>query len=238
MYRIRREVGNSHVDSDGKLTLGAAVDFMQDCSGFQLDSEKELSEYFRNNNVTMFLISRQINLHKPVMYGERVDIITTIYQLKNSYGFRNTNIYDEEGNVRISSYAGGAFVDLAQGKATTVPKELLADFQLEEKFKGMDYLPRKIRLPNNSEPEKMDAVKVRGYHIDKNRHMNNSAYLRIAQEYLDEDFNFNTVRIEYKTAAKKGDMITPCVFKQEGGIYVISLQDESGDVFANIEFRE
>lgn len=42
MYKIVRQVGNSHVGADGTLTLGAAVDFMQDCSGFQLDSEAQV----------------------------------------------------------------------------------------------------------------------------------------------------------------------------------------------------
>lgn len=244
MYRIERFVGNSHVGADGRLTLGAAVDFMQDCSGFQLDSEKQLSEYFRQNNVTMFLVSRQINIHKPVFYGEKVEVITTIYQLKNSYGFRNTNIYDENGQVRISSYAGGAFIDLERHRATTVPEEIASTVPMEEKFEGMEYLPRKIRLPKKSaesggtDPVIMEEMKVCRYHIDKNAHMNNSRYLQLAQECIPEDFPISTARIEYKTAAKLGDVLIPYTYHLEDGITIVSLQDGNGGVFANVEFRK
>ena len=237
MYRITREVGNSHVGCDGRLTLGAAVDFMQDCSGFQLDSETTLMEYFREHDITMFLISRQVSLHRPIFYGEKVDVVTTIYQMKNSYGFRNTNLYDQKGQVRISSYAGGAFIDLKQMKATTIPREIMETVPLDEKFRGMTYLPRKIRLPGQETAQIMPAVKVCRYHIDINKHMNNSRYLQIAEEYLPEAFEIDTARIEYRTAAKQGDVLIPHRYQCPGGIEIISLQDEGGNVFANVEFR-
>lgn len=241
MYKIVRDVGNSHVGPDGRLTLSAAVDFMQDCSGFQLDSEKTLSKYFSENNVTMFLVSRQINMHRPVFYGERVEIVTTIYQLKNSYGFRNTNIYDMDGNVRISSYAGGAFIDLNQRRATTIPHEVMQTIPMEEKFGGMEYLPRKIRLPKKADggtaADIREGVRVCGYHIDKNAHMNNSKYIQIAREYLEDGFEPAVVRIEYKTAAVRGDVMIPYIYRIDSDITIVSLQDGNGGVFANVEFR-
>ncbi len=237
MYKTVREVGNSHVGPDGSLTLGAAVDFMQDCSGFQLDSEKRLSEYFRENNVTMFLVSRQINIHSPVFYGERVEVVTTVYQLKNSYGFRNTNIYGSDGKLRISSYAGGAFIDLNSRKATAVPKEVVETVPMEEKYNGMEYLPRKIRLPKEV-GKAGERIKICGYHIDRNDHVNNSWYLRLAGECVQLDHGITTVRIEYKNAAKLGDVMIPYTYDAEDGIRIVSLQDESGGVFANVEFRD
>lgn len=229
-------MGNSHVGPDGKLTLRAAVDFMQDCSGFQLDSEQQVQEYFKANNITMFLVSRQVNFHSPVYYGESVDVVTTVYQLKNSYGFRNTNIYDKDGNVRISSYAGGAFIDLNQMKATAVPHEVAASVPIDKKFQDMTYLPRKIKLPKDREPEIMDAVKACRYHIDINRHMNNSVYLQLAEECLPDGCGYNTVRIEYRTAAEYGDVMIPHRYNLEEKTEVISLQDAYGNVFANVEF--
>lgn len=237
MYEIERVVGNSHVGADGNLTLGAAVDFMQDCCGFQLDHEQELTEYFRAKNITMFLISRQVNFHQPVHYGESVKIATTIYQLKNTYGFRNTNICDMDGNLKISSYAGGAFIDLTQMKATTIPKAVTDTVSMGEKFAGMEYLPRKIRLPKDTSPETMPGVPICKAHIDINRHMNNAQYYRIAEEYLPEDFTIRTARCEYKTPAKRGDVLVPQVYRCADERYMVSLQNAAGEVFANVEFR-
>ena len=95
MFQIERTVGSSHLNTKGELRLSAAVDFMQDCCCFQLDSEKELTRYFEENQVTMFLISRQINLIKPAHYGDNLLIRTSIYQFRPSYGYRNTMIYND-----------------------------------------------------------------------------------------------------------------------------------------------
>ena len=237
MYEIVRDVGSSHVGSDGKLTLSSAIDFMQDCSGFQLDSENLLSRYFRENNITMFLVSRQVNIQKPAYYGDRIRISTSVYQIKNSYGFRNTNIYDRQGNMVMSSYACGAFIDMKLGKAVAIPKELAASVPVEEKFKGMEYLPRKIRLPKEVNPAVMEGMKVYRYHIDKNDHMNNSNFIQFAQECIPEDTFICVMRGEYKKAAKVKELLIPYMYESGDKFYTISLRDESGDIFANVEFR-
>ena len=69
-----------------------------------------------------------------------------------------------------------------------MPEEIASTVPMEEKFEGMEYLPRKIRLPKKSaesggtDPVIMEEMKVCRYHIDKNAHMNNSRYLQLAQE--------------------------------------------------------
>lgn len=240
MFQIERTVGSSHLDEKGEMRLSAAVDFMQDCCCFQLDSEKELTEYFQENKVTMFLISRQINLIKPAHYGDRISIRTSIYQFRPSYGYRNTMIYNHKGELLVSSYAGGAFVDIETGSATSVPRPLMETVPMDPKFEGMEYLPRKVRLPKETEAQVFAPTPVFRYYLDHNRHMNNARYLDIAQEYLPADFKTATCRIEYKTAAKYGDMLIPVRYEPQPGICLISLQsaDEDRQVFANVEFRE
>ena len=92
MYQIERTVGSSHMNTNGEMRLSAAVDFMQDCCCFQLDSEKELTNYFVSHNITMFLISRQINLIKPAHY-ERQASDTDIH-LPPSYFLRISKYHD------------------------------------------------------------------------------------------------------------------------------------------------
>lgn len=243
MFEIERTVGSSHLDEKGEMRLSAAVDFMQDCCCFQLDSEKELTAYFQENHVTMFLISRQINLLQPARYGDRIRIRTSIYQFRPSYGYRNTMIYSEAGELLISSYAGGAFIDVDKGSSTSVPAELMGTVPMDPKFEGMEYLPRKVRLPKAPEERIFSPAPVFRYHIDHNRHVNNARYLDIAQEYLPADFKTATCRIEYKTAAKYGDVFLPVRYQPEPGVWLISLQSahpaegEDRPIFANVEFH-
>lgn len=237
MFQIERTVGSSHMNTYGEMRLSAAVDFMQDCCCFHLDSEKSLTDYFLTHHITMFLISRQINLIKPAHYGDKLLIRTSIYQLRTSYGFRNTMIYNDKEELLISSYAGGAFVNMDKGGATIMPREILRTVTMDDKFEGMRYLPRKVSLPKEAPERIFPSVPVYHYYIDHNHHMNNARYLDVAQEYLPDGFSFHTCRIEYKTGARYGDFILPVRYQPEPGIWIISLQEPQGRIFANAEFR-
>ncbi len=237
MFQIERIVGSSHLDTNGEMRLSAAVDFMQDCCCFQLDSEKELTEYFSSHHITMFLISRQINRLRPAHYGDRLFIRTSIYQLRSSYGFRNTMIYNDKEELLISSYAGGAFVNMDKGGSTVMPREILQTVTMDDKFEGMRYLPRKVPLPKEAVEKKFPAAPVLHFYIDHNHHMNNARYLDVAQEYLPEGFSFQTCRVEYKTGARYGDSIIPVRYHAAPGVWLLSLQNPDGRIFANVEFH-
>lgn len=236
MFQIKRTVGNSHLNQHGTLSFATIADFMQDCCGFQLDSEKELTEYFRREKVTMFLISRQINIHEPAQYGDRLLIRTSIYQFRPAHGYRNTLIYREDGSLLVSSYAGGAFVSIAEGKAVAVPKDLMKTVPLDPKFDGMEYLPRKIFLPKDGGTTCAPS-KIYRYHMDHNQHVNNARYFDLAEECLPDSFSAITSRIEYKTPAKAGDIMIPVLYLPQPDVALVSLQNQEGQIFANVEFR-
>ena len=82
----------------------------------------------------------------------------------------------------------------------------------------------------------MDPIKVLRADIDYNKHMNNANYVRVAMELLPEDFTVRGLRVEYRLAAKLGDVLIPTVFQTEGGI-IVSLSI-GNDVSAIVEFTE
>ena len=56
--------------------------------------------------------------------------------------------------------------------------------------------------------------------IDYNLHMNNAQYIRMACEYLPEDFDIKRVRVEYKKPAKLSELIYPQILQKEDKIFV------------------
>lgn len=236
MFQIERTIGSSHLSDGGVVTMGTIVDFMQDCCGFQLDSDVKLTNYFKENRVTMFLVSRQLNIHKRPVYGERISIGTFIYALKTAHGYRNTLIYNEEGDLLVSSYAVGAFVNMETARATTVPKEIREGVSMEPKFEDMEYLPRKIKLPDQGGVV-CDTMPVYKHYIDENHHVNNARYFDIASEWLPEQFQIKASRIEYKTAAKAGEVIIPVRYDISPDTIIMSLTGTDGQVYTNIEFK-
>lgn len=232
MYSLIYKVTTSTCDSEGKLKLYSALQMMQDCSEMWIDSEPQVKDYFARENMAQLLASRQVEIVRVPDFKEELTVTTSVYGMKPMFGFRNSFIYDAEGKPCYRTWSMGAFVDKANGKLKrvddTVAGSLLIEPQLE-----MDYKDRRIILPK-TEGEVLEPVKVMRSDIDYNKHLNNANYVRMAMELLPEDFEIKGLRVEYRVAAKLGDMLVPTIYKHDG-VIIVSLSIGE-DVSAIIEF--
>lgn len=232
MYSLKYKVTTSTCDSEGRLKLYSALQMMQDCSEMWIDSEPGVKEYFAAQNMAQLLASRQVEIIRVPEYKEELTVTTSVYGMKPMFGFRNTYIYDAEGKPCYKTWSMGAFVDKANGKLKRVDDATIASMTLEPQLE-MNYGDRRIILPREG-GEAQEPYKVLRADIDYNKHMNNANYVRIAMELLPEGFEVKCLRVEYRVAAKLGDVLVPVVYKVEGRFIVaISVGD---DVSAIIEF--
>ena len=232
MYSLKYKVTTSTCDSEGRLKLYSALQMMQDCSEMWIDSEPGVKEYFAAQNMAQLLASRQVEIIRVPEYKEELTVTTSVYGMKPMFGFRNTYIYDAEGKPCYKTWSMGAFVDKANGKLKRVDDATIASMTLEPQLE-MNYGDRRIILPREG-GEAQESYKVLRADIDYNKHMNNANYVRIAMELLPENFEVKCLRVEYRVAAKLGDVLVPVVYKVEGRFIVaISVGD---DVSAIIEF--
>ena len=232
MYSLNYKVTTSTCDSEGKLKLYSALQMMQDCSEMWIDSEPQVKDYFARENMAQLLASRQVEIVRVPDFKEELTVTTSVYGMKPMFGFRNTFIYDTEGKPCYRIWSMGAFVDKANGKLKrvddTVAGSLLIEPQLE-----VDYKDRRIILPKEG-GEVLERIKVLRADIDYNRHMNNANYVRMAMELLPEDFEIKGLRVEYRVAAKLGDMLIPTLYYIDGGLIVaLSVGNETSAI---IEF--
>ena len=232
MYSLKYKVTTSTCDSEGRLKLYSALQMMQDCSEMWIDSEPGVKEYFVAQNMAQLLASRQVEIIRVPEYKEELTVTTSVYGMKPMFGFRNTYIYDAEGKPCYKTWSMGAFVDKANGKLKRVDDATIASMTLEPQLE-MNYGDRRIILPRDG-GEAQEPYKLLRADIDYNKHMNNANYVRIAMELLPEDFEVKCLRVEYRVAAKLGDVLVPVVYKVEGRFIVaLSVGD---DVSAIIEF--
>lgn len=232
MYSLKYKVTTSTCDSEGRLKLYSALQMMQDCSEMWIDSEPGVKEYFAAQNMAQLLASRQVEIIRVPEYKEKLTVTTSVYGMKPMFGFRNTYIYDAEGKPCYKTWSMGAFVDKANGKLKRVDNATIASMTLEPQLE-MNYGDRRIILPREG-GEAQEPYKVLRADIDYNKHMNNANYVRIAMELLPEDFEVKCLRVEYRVAAKLGDVLAPVVYNVEGRFIVaLSVGD---DVSAIIEF--
>ncbi|MBQ9440260.1 MAG: hypothetical protein IJU35_06715 [Paludibacteraceae bacterium] len=234
MYSLEYKVTTSCCDSEGQLKLFSALQMMQDCSEMWIDSEQGVKKYFEEQNMTQLLVSRQVEIVRIPKYKESLTVTSSVYGMKPMFGFRNTFIYDAEGKPCYKTWSMGAFVDKSNGKLKSVDAATIASMNLEPKLE-MNYGERRIILPKES-GEARDAVMVMRSDIDYNRHMNNANYIRIAMELLPEGFTVNGLRVEYRVAAKLGDILQPTIYHITDHKIMVSF-DIGEEASAIIEFN-
>ena len=232
MYSLKYKVTTSTCDSDGKLKLYSALQMMQDCSEMWIDSEPGVKLYFAEQNMTQLLATRQMEVIRVPKYKEELTVATSVYGMKSMFGFRNTFIFDAEGKPCYKTWSMGAFVDKTTGKLKRVDDVTILSMTLEPQL-DMNYKDRRIILPK-TEGEVLEPIKVLRADIDYNKHLNNANYVRMAMELLPGNFVVNGLRVEYRVAAKLGDMLVPTIYRI-GDLIIISLSIDN-NVSAIIEF--
>ena len=220
MYTLNYKVTTSTCDSEGRLKLYSALQMMQDCSEMWIDSEPTARQFFIDNNMTQLLATRQVEVVRVPRFKEELTVTTSVYEVMPMYGFRNTVIRDAQGQPCYRTWSMGAFVDLATGKLARLTDDTIASLTLEPK-QEMNYRGRRIMLPK-TQGTPFAPVQVMRADIDYNRHMNNANYVRIAMELLPEGFEVRDMRVEYRIAARLGDLLTPTLYPIDGG-YIVSL---------------
>lgn len=93
----------------------------------------------------------------------------------------------------------------------------------------MEYAPRRIKLPEDY--REGEPIPVARHHIDTNHHVNNAQYVEIAREFLPREAKIQEIRVEYKKAARLGDVMLPHISIQDG-VYTIALCDREGTPYA------
>lgn len=225
MFTIKEQCTPTRVDENKRLKLFAAFQMMHDCDDLWIDSEPISKHIFETEHRAQLLASRQVDIIRVPQLRETLTISTGIYECKPLFGFRNDIIRDEQGEPCYVSYSMGAFIDLQTAKLSPLPQEMIDSLTIDEKF-PMEYCDRRMRLPK-IEPKECKAVVVTHDDIDYNHHMNNCCYIRIAVELLPQYFEPKRVRIEYKVAARQGEILTPLIYNEEDR-YFIELKCERG----------
>ena len=234
MYSLKYKVTTSTCDSTGKLKIFSALQMMQDCSEMWIESEPSVKKYFHDQNMAQLLATRQVEIVRLPSFKENLTVTTSVYDVKPMYGFRNTFIRDSQGEPCLKTWSMGAFVDLSTGKLKRIDDATISSISIDPK-QEMNYRDRRIILPHEGGIT-LAPVPVTRADIDYNKHMNNANYVRIAMEFLPEDFDVKGMRMEYRVPAKLGDQLTPTIFNQGGTITVsLSIGTEASAI---IEFTK
>ncbi|WP_010632710.1 acyl-[acyl-carrier-protein] thioesterase [Sporolactobacillus vineae] len=234
MYILKDRVGASRTGETGLMRFSDAIEVIQDCSMFWLESEPSFQNFLKANNLGMILLSRQADILRLPAYGEKITVRTSIFGCDKFSGYRNTVLYGENDRPCVATWCIGVFVNLKTGKMSKVPEEELDKITIDRKI-DMDYLPKHIVVPD-SPGQRLDSFTVRRGDIDMYHHMNNAKYVRAALEFLPKDFTMHRMRIEYKRSAKAGYTLYPERIQTPSGKCYILLENAKKRPYAVLEF--
>lgn len=232
MYNIETKVRYSECGENGKMKLSAIVNQFQDSSSEHSESLGVGMDYLREQKRAWILNSWQIVIERYPKAHEEIVVSTWPTGFRGVFGPRNFCMKTPDGEMLAYANTLWVYLDIEKGMPTKPSEEEKSIYGTEPPL-SMEYTSRKIKMPE--EAKVVDTVSVRKYHIDTNRHMNNSQYVLLAAEVLPEEFLVRQVRVEYKKAAVYGDKMLIKMVQEEDRI-VVELSDEDNVTYALVEF--
>lgn len=204
MYSYNAIVRYSETGGRKTANIATLANYFQDCAIFQSEAVGKGLDYLREHNRAWFLISWQIEVDRYPVMGENIQIRTWPYDFRASLGFRNIDILDEDGDRIVKAASIWSYVDTLSMRPVRIDRDESDAYPMEPAI-DMEYAPRKIQPINGYET--IDTRKVMSYQIDSNNHMNNEAYIALAQEYVEDVSKIKSLRAEYKMQYVKDDVI-------------------------------
>ena len=238
MYEFSSKIRYSETDSKGQLSLDSLLNYFQDASTFHSETLGVGLDYMNELKLAWVLTSWQIVVERYPKLCEDVIIGTFPYDFKGCMGGRNFYMKDAKGEYVAYANSLWSLVDVENGKLVFPTERMLESYELSPKLE-MEYAPRKIRVAEEGDEgvcgEWKEEIIVKQHHLDTNHHVNNVQYIRMALNILPEDVEVLQMRAEYKKQAFLNDSLRPWVVRN-GEIYTVSLRDEEGKPYVNVEF--
>lgn len=233
MYTFDSRIRYSETAEDGRISVNAIIDYMQDCTNFQSEDLGVGLDYHREHQLMWVLNSWQIIFEQYPKMGENITIGTHPYGYEKMFGYRNFLITDARGGCVAKANSTWVLMDLKKGRPMIVTPEIGDVYGKAEPLE-MDYAPRKIKLPEGGETK--EGFIVREYHLDTNHHVNNGQYVRMAMEFLERTAKLAELRVEYKKQAMLGDEIIPVIYRVGDKEVIVSLNTAAGKPYAIVQF--
>lgn len=239
MFSFDTKVRYSELNEERIVRPEAIVNYLQDCTTFHSDSLGADVDFYRQEKKAWVLNAWQIEIKRQIKAGEEIRVCTWPYDFSGAYGHRNFIIKDKEDCDIIQANTLWVFTDLTTGRPVKLTDEITRFYTLEERL-DMNYMDRKVKVPEGIEGVELEKIPVRKYFIDSNGHVNNGKYIGCAEEYIPDGFKVGRIRAEYKCAAKYGDTFYPVAYRQDGkhgdSRVWVSLNDENSKPYAMVQF--
>lgn len=234
MYSMKHKVRYSEISPNKHINIAQVVRYFQDCSTFHSASVGETIDVMTERQRAWMLSGWQLEIERYPRFGEEITINTWPHENKGILAQRNFEMCDAEGNRLIKANSIWFYFDFLTGMPRRIQPEDVECYGVEEKL-PMNYKGRKVAIPKNVEGISMESFLVKKSDIDTNGHVNNSKYIEMALEYVEDESSIIGMRADYRKSALLNDRVYPIIYEETGKLYV-ELKGEK-EPFVIIEFE-
>lgn len=237
MYEMKRQVTYSEVAPDLRVNMAGLVHYFQDCTIAHSETVGQGVSAVERTHRAWFLSSWQIEVVRYPEFMEQITVRTWAHAFKGMYGHRNFDLLDAQGKRIVQANSIWIFMDLEKMMPTRITEEDAAPYPLEPAL-AMEYDPRKIKVMEEEYrvlSKTWEPITVQRSFLDSNHHVNNGKYVEEAWNCLPEDVPIHKMRVDYRKAAKFGDVMYPVCYDKDGEQQVVFL-DEGGNIYVIVEF--
>ncbi len=238
-YEMRSRVRYSETDCEGKLSVTALFNYLQDCSTFHSNDVGLSTRVLEEENRAWLLSFWDVYIVRMPELYESIRIGTSPHFCHGVIAYRNFWIQDEEGSFLVKADSVWFLYDTGKRKPTRITEKDLTPFGERKDVLGLPRGERRIHLRELREPS--PEIRILPHYIDGNRHVNNAQYVQMAADVLRErgicSMGMNgirRIRAEYQKAAVLSDILVPHVGVSEEGD-VVSFRSREGEVYCNVE---
>lgn len=236
MYSFESNVRFSECGSTTHLTIPALINYLQDCSTFHTESIGHGISWGKDHGFAWFIAAWQIQIDRLPRFTEHIRVSTWSYAHRPTLANRNFIIESGDGETLVRADSLWFPFDIVKRRPMRIPQ---SEHVYLEDTTPLDLPPtqRKLKLVGEGVPK--DPVTVTEQHLDSNRHVNNGQYIAMADNVVrgvEEDFDIGRLLVQYKSAARLGDVIVPELFVEDAG-YAVNLGDGNGDSYAIVRME-
>lgn len=238
MYSFDSRVRYSECDDTGRLSLFAAINYLQDCSTFQSGELNMAIDGLSARGLAWVLANWRIEVDRLPAFGEEITVSTWCYEMSRAHALRNFKI-SAGGEDLVRANSQWFVYDARRGHATRVPDDQRAYLSTDPPLE-MGPLDRRIRP--EGEPTQAPTVRVSRRHLDTNRHVNNARYVALALDSIEavgapSPSTPLTLQVQYRSMAFLGDAIRPVIYASRKG-WDVDLLGASDDTLALVRMRK
>lgn len=205
MYQTNLRIRYSDAFHTGKMNIHSILELFQDVGYFHSEDLGYGEKKIRESGNAWYLLSWHLAIQTLPEANEYVTVTTEPYKMKGFFAYRRYHILNDKGEVMVMGDALWLYMNHIEMIPQRITKEI-HDTYIPEPLEYKPIVQRKLK--DQGEWQYLKDTIVQDYLIDTNQHLNNTNYLILIDEYLPVDVEGQSVNIEYRQAAKKGDKLS------------------------------